>query len=84
MKEKKKNTTTNPEFSSKGEKSFNNNEKQRLYITNKDWWKFVSSRTTLQEMLKEILLGKGKWYRSGNLAYVKNGTELEKEQMKLK
>ena len=48
------------EFSSKGEKSFNNNEKQRLYITNKNLWKFVPSRTTLQEMLKEILLGKGK------------------------
>ena len=35
----------------------------------------LSHRSTLQEMLKEVLLGKGKWYRSEALADVKKGRE---------
>ena len=64
---KKRNTKTNLEFCNQGKKSFNGNEKQILKWTNKNWWKVVTSRSTLQELPKQILLGKGKWYRSQTL-----------------
>jgi len=58
---KKRNTKTNLEFCNQGKnKSFNGNEKQILKWTNKNGWKVVTSRSTLQELPKQILLGKGK------------------------
>lgn len=35
----------------------------RNTFSNKNWGEFFASRSALQEMLKEVLQRKGKWYR---------------------